>query len=355
MAKRSVEVGDYVYVTRPGSDPKKFIIVLIEARPNNQPSIVICDAETEDKVVDEYTMYLLMIADRGPRQGKWSVFENVDFMNYEVEFKTNLKVTSRHIPKIDRDQIRALLADPDHGCEKVLKMMSAVSVDLPGYNYCHFDYDDSETSTRKLCIMNEYRHKYTKVSWVILTQELINGIIDFCGEHNLPEVVEFGSGNGLLIALLSHPQTQRAMTAKYGFATKFIATEPFIWDNFYTPETCFCEVEKLTAIETVEKYPETPLMSVWPANEESYAHDALSKTKASHFIYIGEDPEGCTANDAFFRELRDNWSFNREIEVKHWAAISDGGTGFIRRKEGEPVNIPQYWYFYDDPDSDFDE
>ena len=88
-----------------------------------------------------------------------------------------------------------------------------------------------------------------------------------------------------------------------------ITTDKFSWvdsdNSFYWLNYCWCEIEKIDALNAIEKYGKDVdyiLVSWPPINEIMY--DILLKARSVNdnlkIIYIGETNGGCTADDNFF-------------------------------------------------------
>ena len=54
--------------------------------------------------------------------------------------------------------------------------------------------------------------------------------------------------------------------------------------------------------------PRNTLLLCWPRNNEPDAAEALTAYQGDRLVYIGHDPDGNTADDAFFQMLDDQWT-----------------------------------------------
>lgn len=116
------------------------------------------------------------------------------------------------------------------------------------------------------------------------------------------------------------------------YGVKALATDNMTWleDGGWTP---LVEIEKLDAVEAVEKYgAEVDIVLVsWPFMDDT-AYRVLKKlhdvNPAAVLVYIGEYGGGCTADAQFHRhlDLIDNDDgFNKASKCyQHWAALHDG-------------------------------
>lgn len=135
-------------------------------------------------------------------------------------------------------------------------------------------------------------------------------------------VMEFGAGTGYWAWLLSQtgvevmafdllppgtPETQNG----YHFEKTFFEVYP--GDGPLFMEACsFCN--------------EFALMLCWPDYNTSFAHDTLKAYQESGgetLIYVGEDEQGCTADDSFFELLDKEWSLDQMVDIPQWSTIRD--------------------------------
>jgi hypothetical protein len=226
-----------------------------------------------------------------------------------------------YIPKVTIDELRQSLAREDDGRDKTLEKLMWFSTPSSFCTCPHLA-----------------RQSYIKYSFAILTQEVLDWIVGYCGRNSIDTVVEIGSGTGLLVALLMHPQTQDAMRAEYGFATDFVATDPFLTHG-RTEETTLAPVDKLTAMEAVEKHkPIEALMSVWPNYNGSFATDALKAVTntCKHFMLIGEDKGGCTGDSHLYDLLDEDWQTDEANDLfpaARWEGLHDYGRWYTKDQD----------------------
>lgn len=244
--------------------------------------------------------------------GMFDKYERIEF----VDTATDTKLVHEQPISDVRDMIKHYLKNDKIGVDIVLHILGQYSTYIIG--------DGTDISSIR------HRDYYTKLSWVIITQKLLDFITDFCGENYITDVVDIGSGNSLLVALLMHPQTQKQMIEKHGFAANFIATEKY-YTHGGTETESFYPTEKLSAIEAVEKYPNETPMFVWPGHDMSYAYDVLIRTEALTCIYIGEGYGGATADDKFHDELAESWSEISYSNITSWPGVSDRAYGYLRK------------------------
>ena len=103
----------------------------------------------------------------------------------------------------------------------------------------------------------------------------------------LGPLVEVGAGSGYWTAELQDA------------GIDIIATNPneFSYSDSWREE--WCEIERISALSAVEKYPERNVLMVWPCMDD-WGADVLNSVKNQTVIYIGESQNGCTASDKFF-------------------------------------------------------
>lgn len=102
--------------------------------------------------------------------------------------------------------------------------------------------------------------------------------------------------------------------------------------EWYPLQMNWGDVENLTAIDAIAKYPNTVLMYNWPCYAEPWAHESLLTYQGNQVIYIGEGFGGCTANDGFHQELEDNWIEKKKIYIPQWWGLHDTFMYYERKK-----------------------
>ena len=129
----------------------------------------------------------------------------------------------------------------------------------------------------------------------IITQELLDSLVDWMGRD---EVFEVGAGCGYLARLLSDRGVNiRAIDSQEGECTR----QPW-WQN-----PLYFNVEKIDVNDLVELPGQTILMT-WPCIGTDFALNVAKKMKVGQFlIYHGESRGGCTANESFFRYLKNHF------------------------------------------------
>lgn len=72
-----------------------------------------------------------------------------------------------------------------------------------------------------------------------------------------------------------------------------------------------------------KQFPERILFLCWPPYESSFAFDCLKAYQGKRLVFIGESSGGCTANDAFYGALNENWQEIAEHKPVQWSGIRD--------------------------------
>lgn len=120
-------------------------------------------------------------------------------------------------------------------------------------------------------------------------------------------VLEVAAGDGML----SH------WLREYGVNIK--ATDDMSWHNFDRTEYPIkirSEVEKLDAIEAIQKYKPNLVIASWIPYGSDLDYKIL-KEKVSYFIIIGEGPGGCTGSEVFWEKYEEEgyvWEYFKEVD-----------------------------------------
>ena len=153
----------------------------------------------------------------------------------------------------------------------------------------------------------------TKYGFAIPTSKVITRI------KSLGPILEVGAGNGYWAYEL-----RRA-------GADVVATDlqPDPGMNNYSFGKQWSPVEMAEASEAAKAHAkERALLIVWPCYTEDWAFKALRsyrKAGGTTLVYVGEREGGCTADDAFFRELKKHWCLDesRSGGLLSWPLIYD--------------------------------
>jgi hypothetical protein len=166
-----------------------------------------------------------------------------------------------------------------------------------------------EKDFQRSLIEFEVREKFIqKYGFAILSRAAIEAMRPYA------PLLEIGSGSGYWAYELQKNGigviATDTMDGIYGFFPK--ESEERRWQHRYT------EIEQLSSVEAVRKYPRRNLLTVWPDYDHSWATDALNVFTGQVVIYMGEGYGNATADDRF-HELLDQRFGNQEfIPMPHF-------------------------------------
>jgi hypothetical protein len=98
----------------------------------------------------------------------------------------------------------------------------------------------------------------------------------------------------------------------------------------------FCPIRTVEAAVAAERSDAAVLMIIWPPYGRPVARDSLANFRGDRLVYIGEPRGGCTASDAFFDLLADEWSDDGEMLIESWSCLDDR-IFFYRRASSVPL------------------
>lgn len=162
-----------------------------------------------------------------------------------------------------------------------------------------------------------------KITHAILDIESMDRFADVLNNFNVKNVLEVGAGKGFFAKLLDLSR----------FAGKVVPTDAMLSHGSSEPEQ-FTFVEKLTASDAVDKHKDSDcLLVVWPSQFESWMTDALRNYRKARgkqqsiFTHIGG--QDLTGDKSFYKEIKENWKFCREIPVLNWEGDDTALTVYI--------------------------
>lgn len=142
------------------------------------------------------------------------------------------------------------------------------------------------------------------LSWAVPDQTTIK---DLAKMFDGKKILEIGSGAGLWARLLKDE----------GINIK--ATDNSEWKIKHR----YTDVEKLSHIEALQKYPDSDvLMLCWPNHSSSMADESLTLFKGEYVIYIGEPKGFSCATNEFFDQLK-TWKLIKKYEITQWIGVHD--------------------------------
>ena len=133
------------------------------------------------------------------------------------------------------------------------------------------------------CRLEDFRHRF---GFGVLTYDLLQYIKQFS------PLLEIGAGNGYW----SYEFTAAGVD--------YLATDPKPgeWPCFMGLIYPGANIEKLTGIDAMLKYPTRNVIWCWPEYDKPYVSETLTyfeEGNGEFFIYIGEGRGGCTGDDRF--------------------------------------------------------
>ncbi|MFL6116793.1 MAG: hypothetical protein ACJ786_36375 [Catenulispora sp.] len=131
-----------------------------------------------------------------------------------------------------------------------------------------------------------------RYSWSIPTPGDIAWISGIAGGRG---VVELGAGGGYWAALM-----------------RAAGIDILAFDPFPACRTNGCATRAHTAVEPGDdtmaaRHGDRALFLCWPSYNDPWAARALAAYRGDTLIYAGQDADGCTADDAFFELLEQDW------------------------------------------------
>ena len=92
----------------------------------------------------------------------------------------------------------------------------------------------------------------------------------------------------------------------------------------YSVLWCGYNVEKISAVDAVEKYQDRNVLVVWPTYKNPWAFEMAKRIKAGRLLAcIGESRGGCTANRDFFNLVDEDFDEVQVVEIPQWSGIHD--------------------------------
>ena len=165
--------------------------------------------------------------------------------------------------------------------------------------------ETGEYDQEKHQLTMQIRESYVGQSFVLLTDEFMRALQQLC--LGFTTIVELGAGIGWLGHWLD----------KYGVKLK-ASIDNKSWPDF--PQDHYLDiVQKMDGLKYVQLHPEVELFILaWPQEDDLAARLWQAMQPGQHLLYIGEDKEGCTANNNFF-ELIKGFEVKNKVtsEIEH--------------------------------------
>jgi hypothetical protein len=171
-----------------------------------------------------------------------------------------------------------------------------------------------------------------KYCWAIPDPATLDFLVEWCGSS----VVEIGAGTGYFAWQLS----QRGIEVHaYDIAPPQISTENWYHSPMNEEHSGFRGLTRevyfpveVGSPETLTRHAESTLFLCWPPMGDM-ATECLNVYRGKRVVVIGESSGGCTADDAFFTLLEENWHEVAEHRPIQWDGIHDYVQVFERGKE----------------------
>ena len=166
------------------------------------------------------------------------------------------------------------------------------------------------------------RRRFMKdYGWSVPTHEAILAIRNFVGERKLLEV---GAGTGLWAYLLS--AAGLTVTATYDYSwmdhSGHTGQKNTLPSGFSVPMGKYYKVEPLSAEDSAQKYAgHQALLLAWPPPDRPMGYQVLSAFEGDRFVFVSD--RGCTADEAFYRELSLRWDLSEDVDIPQWPTIHD--------------------------------
>jgi len=138
-----------------------------------------------------------------------------------------------------------------------------------------------------------------KYAWAIPNEQAISKLVE------LSPLIEIGAGAGYWAKLVEE------------------AGGKIVCYDIEPPLTQWHPIWKSEPHVIKQRYILRTLFLCWPPYEESMAADCLKLYKGRTLVYVGEGYGGCTGDDNFHEELKNNWLLCDRLEIPQWYGIHD--------------------------------
>jgi hypothetical protein len=178
----------------------------------------------------------------------------------------------------------------------------------------HIFFDEAGEVFDNYALRSEHIRRY---GFAVITEKVIAELAAHLNERPLLEV---GAGSGYWAYELARNGVDVIATdpgiGRYGMGWKEPGA-PQRWKHH------FCEIEKLTGIEAVAKYPDRQLLFVWPDYSCAWPAETLQAYLGDLVFYAGEGEGGCTGDDRFHDLLDKDFALIDTIAIPQWSGIHD--------------------------------
>ena len=164
---------------------------------------------------------------------------------------------------------------------------------------------------------NDPRRRY---AWAVPTKDAVRALAEFARGRGL---IEIGAGLGYWASLLN---AAGADVAAYDI-------EPLGDDTFFLADASPHFPVQAGGTEMAARAGRRVLFLCWPPMDDPMAAEALAAYPGTRLAYAGEDEDGCTGDDGFFRLLKRDWRLTDRIDLPLWQMTYDSLT-FWKRVRG---------------------
>lgn len=161
---------------------------------------------------------------------------------------------------------------------------------------------------------DNFAHEYkvrsefiARFGFAILTSETIDALRPY------NPLVEVGCGSGYW----AHELRTHGLDV--------VATDPGTGRYSGVPKgwKAWTEIERLTAVEAVRRYPDRTLLVVWPDYGVEWAAEALASYAGRFVLYVGEGAGGATADDRFHELLEQHFEEHLVVPLPVFDGLHD--------------------------------
>jgi hypothetical protein len=147
-----------------------------------------------------------------------------------------------------------------------------------------------------------------KISWHIPTEELVECL------KSISPSVSIGSGFAYTESLaISRGADVIPTDIEPGKDNKWCREGKF-----------YCEVEKLSAYEAIQKYNDRNVFMGWPPYDTPMAAEvAKNMGSGKYLLYVGESAGGCNGDGEFFTILYEDFEEIESFYIPRWSGIYD--------------------------------
>jgi hypothetical protein len=103
--------------------------------------------------------------------------------------------------------------------------------------------------------------------------------------------------------------------------------------NPYPFAKTWLEIERLTALDAIAKYPNRTLLTVWPSYDSAWTGEMLQTFQGNRIVYVGEGHGGCTGDDVMHEHLEAHFDVIETLDIPRFLGLHDSLTVYKRKKD----------------------